>query len=119
MKVLRIVDGVFAILLLLFAAVQYNDPDALWWGVIYGLAGLWCALVAIRPGVLGLNGLRSIYLICLGAAGAATIFYWPSTPRWWAQDVWWETETAREGMGMMIVLIALLVAGLPALRRAA
>jgi hypothetical protein len=32
------------------------------------------------------------------------------------QDVWWETETAREGMGMMILCVALALAGLVALR---
>ena len=42
--------------------------------------------------------------------------YWPTTPGWWRQEVWWETETAREGMGMMIVLVVVLVSGLTAQR---
>jgi len=35
-------------------------------------------------------------------------WFWPQTPGFWHQEVWWVTEEAREGMGMMIAFIALL-----------
>lgn len=46
------VTGAFLLIMLLFAALQYNDPDALLWIAIYGLVALWCALTLWRPGLL-------------------------------------------------------------------
>ena len=43
------------------------------------------------------------------ASLAGVAYYWPTTPGFWRQDVWWETETAREGMGIMIVAIVMIV----------
>ena len=113
---MRIVSGIFCVLLILFVVVQYNDPDGPLWAVIYGVGALWCGAVALRP----LAVRRSPNSLALGATLVAAIggmaWYWPDTPHWWWQEVWWETETAREGMGMMIVVVALLLAGLTALR---
>ncbi|MGR3609855.1 MAG: hypothetical protein ACU0BN_13505 [Sulfitobacter sp.] len=36
-------------------------------------------------------------------------WYWPQTPGFWRQEVYWVTEEAREGMGMMIAFAALLI----------
>ena len=107
---MRIAAAVFCVLLILFTVVQYNDPDALWWGLIYGAGALWCAVALVRPGaVTGPVG-RILMLISLILCVGGVVYYWPKTPGWWRQDVWWETETAREGMGMMIVLIAIAIA---------
>ena len=46
------------------------------------------------------------------AAIVATVWYWPAEEGFWRQEVWWESETAREGMGIMIVTGALLVVAL-------
>ena len=48
--------------------------------------------------------------LCLVLAILGTIFYWPQTPGFWRMEVWWETEAAREGMGMMIATLAVGVA---------
>jgi len=32
---MRVINGIFCILLVLFAAVQYNDPDRVFWGGLY------------------------------------------------------------------------------------
>lgn len=113
---MRIVNGILCVLLILFVLVQYNDPDGPLWAVIYGVGALWCGAVALRPHAVR----RSPFSLAFGATLAAAIggmtWYWPDTPHWWWQEVWWETETAREGMGMMIVVVALLLAGLTALK---
>lgn len=109
---MRILNGLLSIILVLFAAAQYNDPDALLWGVIYGIAALWCGIAALRPRLLRHGLLRGLWALCAMAGLAGVIWYWPGTPNWWVREVWWETETAREGIGMMIVFAALLVAGL-------
>ena len=111
---MRILNGVLACLLILFAVVQYNDPDGLYWGAIYGGAAIWCGLAALKPAIFRMLPVYLLYGACVAAALVGVFWYWPTTPNWWLRDVWWETETAREGMGMMIVVLFLLFAGLVA-----
>ncbi len=105
---MRILSSIFCILLVLFTLVQYNDPDGLFWGLIYGVAALWCGLAALRPVVFARPLWRGLYAATLALSVVGVVWFWPTTPGFWRQEVWWETETAREGMGMMIVLIALI-----------
>lgn len=46
---LKSVDLVFALVLLFFAALQFNDPDPLFWIGLYGLAALGPLLTLFRP----------------------------------------------------------------------
>ena len=97
--------------MILFAAVQYNDPDALFWGAIYGVTAIWCGFAAFRPAKLP-KKVRLLLLATLAIAAIGVVWFWPKTPEFWQQEVWWVTETAREGMGMMISFVALSVAWL-------
>ncbi|MBX2823600.1 MAG: transmembrane 220 family protein [Gammaproteobacteria bacterium] len=107
---MRYLNLLFAILMLVFIVVQYNDPDGLLWMFIYLIPALWALLAAFWPRWLT-NPLPAILLgLCIVLSIGLMIFYWPKTSGWWRQEVWWEVETAREGMGMMIVSIVLLVA---------
>jgi hypothetical protein len=103
------------LLMVAFAAVQYNDPDALLWATIYLVPAAWCFAAAFRPArVRSLAGERLLWASVAVGAGL-TVFYWPAMPNFWVKDVWWVEETAREGMGMMIafaVLLAVLAATL-------
>ena len=101
---------------MLFAAVQYNDPDALYWGAIYGIAAVWTGIAALRPALFSKSAVSTLFLVSLVLALAGVWYHWPQSPEFWKQDVWWNTETAREGMGMMIAAFALLFAGFIALR---
>lgn len=113
---MRWLNGVFFLLMLLFIVVQLNDPDGVMWMFIYAVPMTWAAIAAFRPAILS-GKLPSLLLIaCIILSAAAMFYYWPKTPGWWKSDVWWEVETAREGMGMMIVLIVLLVAWFTASR---
>ncbi len=107
---MRIVAVVFCILMLLFTGVQYNDPDALYWIIIYGSAAIWCGVAAFRPVLLGMPLWRGLLIATLVLMAAAVVWHWPRTPDFWRQEVWWVTETAREGIGLMIALIAVAVA---------
>jgi len=107
---MRIVNGVFCLMMILFTAVQYNDPDYLLWGAIYGSAALFTGFAALRPRAFTSGPVTASYIVALVAAFGGMIYYWPTTPRWWVREVWWVTETAREGMGMMIVVLAMLLA---------
>lgn len=103
-----------------FAAVQYNDPDALLWVVIYLVPAAWAFAAAFRPAtVRSLAGERLLWATL--AAGVGTmVIYWPTVPHFWRKDVWWVEETAREGMGVMVgfaVLVVVLAASMARNRR--
>lgn len=96
-------------LMIVFMGVQYNDPDGPLWMAIYAIPALWTAIAAFKPHWLQsvwLKGLLSTSM--LGAIGGL-IYFWPTSQRWWSVEVWYDTETAREGMGMMVVIMVLLV----------
>ena len=106
--------------MLAFAAVQYNDPDALLWIVFYLLPAAWAFAAAFRPAYLrSVAGERLLWATV--AIGMGTmVYYWPAMPGFWRKDVWWVEETAREGMGVMIgfaVLIAVLASAVTAKNR--
>ncbi|MEM7425543.1 MAG: transmembrane 220 family protein [Pseudomonadota bacterium] len=106
---MRIVTGVLCVLMLLFAGVQFNDPDGFFWMVVYGTGAVWTGLACFRTDLLDTGPARVLLWANLAAACAGTVYFWPRSAGWWRVDVWWHTETAREGMGMMMLVIVLLV----------
>lgn len=110
---MRVVNGLFCLVLALFAVVQFNDPDFLYWFVIYGLAAIWSGLAALSPGKLTTySALRGLFALCLIGAVVGTVYYWPSNTAWWTKDVIWDNELVREGLGMAIVTAGLIAVGL-------
>ncbi len=107
---MKYLNMLFCLLMALFIIVQYNDPDGLMWGIIYLVPTIWAGLAAFRLQKI-LNN-RAMAVLSLSVIGTLvlTAYYWPTTPGFWHQEVWWETETAREGMGMMIASLVILVA---------
>ena len=104
---MRAVNGLFCVVLGLFAITQYNDPDALLWFLIYGIPAAWAGVVAFRPELLPANrGTTAAFLACLAAAVAGTIYMWPSLPANWIH-----VEEEREGIGLIIVTAGLIVVG--------
>ncbi len=107
MKVLNVVLG---LLMIVFAAVQMNDPDSLIWIVYYLIGAAWALIAAFKSQWLRSpvgNGL--LWLSILVAVGGV-IYYFPQMDRFWEREVWWVEETAREGMGVMILLVVMLIA---------
>lgn len=112
---MRYVNLLLCLLLFLFAIVQYNDPDGLFWSVMYLVPAIFAGVATFRPWLL-CSGLALGLLIVAAVGWAAGVVYlWPQTPEFWQQEVWWETETAREGMGMMIAAATLVFVLLTAL----
>lgn len=114
---MRYVNMLLGLVMVGFAAVQYNDPDALLWIVIYLVPAGWAFAAAFRLAqVRSLAGERLLWLTVAVGMGM-TVYYWPTMPGFWRQEVWWMEETAREGMGVMIGLGVLFVALATALLR--
>ncbi|MGH8720720.1 MAG: transmembrane 220 family protein [Burkholderiales bacterium] len=106
---MRYVLILLGLLMVAFAAVQYNDPDGLLWAFLYLVPAAWAFAAAFRPAaVRSLAGERALWATL--AAGVGTmVFYWPGVPGFWRKDVWWVEETAREGMGVMVGVAVLVV----------
>lgn len=104
---MRAVNGLFCVVLGLFAIVQYNDPDALLWFLIYAIPAAWAGVVAFRPRLLPTNGAAiAAFVACLAAAVAGAIHMWPSLPANWIH-----VEEEREGIGLIIVTAGLIMVG--------
>ncbi|MEC5292277.1 transmembrane 220 family protein [Aurantimonas sp. C2-6-R+9] len=114
---MRVINGVFCVILVLFVAVQYNDPDAPLWMLMYGVAAFWCGAAAFRPFWLAHSPARELLASSVVIGLALMVWYWPETPGFWKEEVWWNTETAREGMGVMIAFAGVVVAAIPLLKR--
>lgn len=117
---MRILCGILCVILIVFAVVQYNDPDFLLWAAIYGVAAVWTGIAAFAPRLLKAMAAKALLGLSIAVAIWGTAHFFPAAERWWDIEVWWpETgEPAREGMGMMIVLVALIAAFLTRARRA-
>jgi hypothetical protein len=105
---MRYLNGFVCALLALFVILQYNDPDAILWMLIYGIPAVWSGLAAWRPGGLSHSPAALGALgACLILALAGTIYMWPAD-----FSVWWDVEEVREDIGLMIVTAALLLVAL-------
>ncbi len=106
---MRYVLILLGLLMVAFAAVQYNDPDGLLWVFIYLVPAAWAFAAAFRPAhVRSLAGERLLWATLTLGAGAL-VLYWPTVPEFWRKDVWWVEETAREGMGVMVGVAVLVI----------
>lgn len=109
---IRIVKLVLAIIFLLFAVLQYNDPDPLLWMVIYGYTAI-LLILPIKTLVFSRVVLASVVLGCIYAC-----FYIPGVYQWLTSgnlssiaesmkvDKMYIEET-REFFGLLIAIVAL------------
>ncbi|PKA99544.1 transmembrane family 220 protein [Flavobacteriaceae bacterium MAR_2009_75] len=104
-NIFKISGVVFAILFIWAAYLQYNDPDAFLWYIIYGLAAFGCLLFAY-----GRLGFKVSLIFCL-AYLIATAFLWPEKFEGFTigeGDIV-NIEKGREACGMLIVALVFLV----------
>jgi len=117
---MRYLNILLGLAMLAFAAVQYNDPDVLLWIVYYAVPAAWAFLAAFRLDLVrskpGMLGLWASIVVGLGVV----VYYWPAMPGFWRPAVFMvevEGEGAREGMGLMIAWVVLLLAMISARRQ--
>ena len=110
---MRYLNGSLCVLLALFTIVQYNDPDAILWIVIYGLPAIWAGFTAYRPNAFEHNHLLvGVFGLNLLAIAVGAIYMWPQEV-----STWWDNEEVREGLGLIITTIALLIVAFTLWRR--
>ena len=112
---MRIVNFILAVIFLIFAFVQINDPDPIIWIIIYGAMSVVCVMAAFKfyPTTF-LIGLGIIYLLY-------AIYYFPGVQEWLQQDSKMDLfdnlakmehsyiEESREFLGLMICVAVLVV----------
>lgn len=106
---MKIIFIILMLVMILFMGVQFNDPDGLLWMGIYLVPAIWCAAAVFRKTAFAIIAVKVLLIICIMAGLIGVFWFWPLTPRFWTQEIWYSVETAREGMGMMIVVGVLLL----------
>ncbi|MBX2878617.1 MAG: transmembrane 220 family protein [Granulosicoccus sp.] len=106
---MRFLNGFMMLLMLMCAGVQYNDPDGVLWMAIYAVPSFWCAVGVFHPQSFNWTICRWGLIVSLLGSCFGVMWFWPEAESFWQKSVWFETEAAREGMGMMIVAIVLLI----------
>lgn len=99
---MRTIELVLAIVLLVFAVLQYNDPDGLYWFAVYALAAAWCGLAVRRPGLIaGSTLLRAGLAVSVVAFLVGFVHLAPAIDANWIH-----VEEAREALGYLICALA-------------
>jgi hypothetical protein len=112
---MKVTNFILAIMFLLFAVVQFNDPDPILWISIYVVMAAICVMAALN------RYIKPVMWFLLGAFFAYACFLYPGVKEWIAQpdlsilfdDVmkmqYPYIEESREFLGLIICLIVLLV----------
>jgi transmembrane protein TMEM220 len=115
---MKIVNLVLAVMFLLFAFVQINDPDPVVWILIYGAMAVTCVLAAFHHYSKAFKIAMAILMV---AYLAYSLVYIPGFMEWLAQpdrSVLFDDiakmqhlyiEEAREFLGLMICVVVLIV----------
>ena len=114
---MRWLNVLLGLVMVVFAVLQYNDPDWYLWAVYYLVPAFWALVAGLRHRLLQRMQWRGALWACVGGWIGLVVYYWPTMPGFWHKAVWWEEETAREGMGLMIALAVLAVALFTAYRK--
>ncbi|WP_347156665.1 transmembrane 220 family protein [Pontibacter chitinilyticus] len=113
MKIYRVFFGLCALVLALFTYWQFNDPDAAFWGSMYGVAAVLAGMAAFGKFSVPLLLAEAIY--CL----FGFVYKYPSSVSTWVKEEWmqkdlsmktYSMEQARESFGMLIVAVVMLLA---------
>jgi hypothetical protein len=110
---MRIVHVVLCAILVFFAALQYDDPDWYYWGLVYLIAAAWSFAAALGPERLG--SLRFVLIggpICVMLFLGGFVLLAPNIGPGWIHN-----EEAREAIGYLICAVATALAVFDARRQ--
>lgn len=112
---MKITNFVLAVMFLLFAFVQINDPDPLLWIAIYGAMAVVCIMAAYRYYI------KPLLWVLLAGFIVYMVILWPGLNEWLQQEdkgvlfdegmkmQFLYIEESREFLGLLICVIVLLV----------
>jgi hypothetical protein len=104
---MKIVNLILAVMFLLFAFVQVNDPDPVLWILIYGSMAVVCIMAAF-----GYYSRIALAILLVGFIAYAVILL-PGFSEWLSQDdksaLFDYIEEAREFLGLIICIVVLIV----------
>lgn len=110
---MRIVNLLLAIMFIVFAFLQVNDPDPVIWILVYGIMAVVCILAAFNI------YLRKFMLVVGAVYLLYSIYYFPGVREWLRQDdksilfdnlakmQFSYVEESREFLGLLICVIVL------------
>ncbi len=119
---MKILNLFLAVMFLVFAFVQLNDPDPVVWILIYGVLAVICILAAFR-----VYSKMAIAFILVGLAAYSNLFFdglleWLSQPD---KSILFDdlakmqhpyVEESREFLGLMVCILTLIVQFVAAIR---
>ena len=120
--VMKVVNFLLAVMFLIFAFVQINDPDPLVWILIYGAMAVVCVMA-----IFSFYPMRFLFALLIAYLGYS-VFYFKGVMEWLKQnnkaDLFddvkkmehWYIEEAREFLGLFICIV-ILVAYIMAARK--
>jgi hypothetical protein len=112
---MKITNLILAVMFMLFAFVQINDPDPIVWIVIYGAMAVTCIMAAFRYYV------KPLLWFLLAAFLVYLVILWPGFREWLGQEdkgVLFDEgmkmqfpyiEESREFLGLLICIIVIIV----------
>ena len=100
----QILSTFLGLVFVVFAAMQYNDPDAVIWIAIYLLAAIFSFLVSLNR----IN--QAVLLVAFAAYAVGTVFFWPA--KWEGIAIGGgdikNIEEAREFLGLIFTSLSML-----------
>ncbi len=110
---MKLVNAILSVIFILFAAVQYNDPDPLMWMAIYGMVAVVCAFAIIQS--------YNKFVMIVGVAFCliGTLYYFPGLMELFREHEISDLtrkmkadqpfiEKSRESLGLFLAAIVLL-----------
>lgn len=93
------------LIMLVFAGLQYNDQDGLYWAIIYLVPAMALGLAAFVPHRFATLLGRILLFLAIVVLAFGVYVYWPSHLSSFAVDQWWDEEPVREGFGVAIAYL--------------
>lgn len=102
---MTIIYAILMLVMLVFAGLQYNDEDGLYWAIIYLVPAMALGLAAFVPHRFT-TLLGRILLFCAIVVLAFGVFvYWPTGLSTVPMSEWFQTESINEGFGVAIAYL--------------
>lgn len=102
---MTIVYALLMVVMLVFAGLQYNDDDGLYWAIIYLVPAMALGLAAFVPHRFTTLLGRILLFCAIVILGFGVYVYWPSGLDTTPVSQWWGKESIVEGFGVAIAYL--------------